>query len=182
LLLSLPFDCSCFLLFLSLRCEKLPSSSIVYGLSMTILILAIWYQLLLFKAMVRQLIIFYNIKTSLNWIENENEEQEEINTSRQNSIDPASQHDNSQSLLQPVSNNDDDGDSQDQQEHDDVLSPQPELVHLVKSRLAGLSSSRTSQSQSQENLSPASLIRSHLSEREGLLKGNSSSLTFPLLF
>lgn len=51
------------------RCEKLPASSTIYALSVTMLILVIWYQLLLFKAVARQLIIFFNIKRSLDVIE-----------------------------------------------------------------------------------------------------------------
>lgn len=51
------------------RCEKLPETSTIYSLSIAILLFAIFYQLLLFKAVARQLIILYNIKQSLDIIE-----------------------------------------------------------------------------------------------------------------
>ncbi len=53
------------------RCEKLPETSTIYSLSIAILLFAIFYQLLLFKAVARQLIILYNIKQSLDIIEQE---------------------------------------------------------------------------------------------------------------
>lgn len=46
------------------RCDKLPATSIIYGLSLAIMVLAFWYQFLLCKAVWRQLIILNDIQTS----------------------------------------------------------------------------------------------------------------------
>lgn len=46
------------------RCDDLPATSIIYGLSLTIVIFAFWYQILLCKAVWRQLIILNEIQTS----------------------------------------------------------------------------------------------------------------------
>lgn len=144
------------------RCQKIPSNSVIYGFSVIIFILSIWYQILLLKAVTRQLIILYNIKTSLNWLETKSNP----SRSRQTSVDPnsANTHQKSRSAayssvgqgsqgLNPlldlsagqgspggINDNDPDNDGEDEDEEEKEGN---EIATLIRSRLHELQISKS---------------------------------------
>jgi hypothetical protein len=185
------------------RCQKIPSKSIIYGFSVTMFILSLWYQLLLFKAVTRQCIILYNIKSSLNWLETSHSQK---SNSRQSSADiPVNNNNNnnstqapnllvsidnknksgsfSHSLSNPISNknNTQDDQNQEEDEDDDETKENTELALLIRSRLSNLQISKSGKNNNNTGggggRGNRDRSRSQLQERLSLLSARSAHRT-----
>lgn len=136
------------------RCDKLPSSSTLYALSVTILLLVLWYQFLLFKAMIRQLLILYEIKSTIAGMEEDNlsHRKKSVSFSRKPSQDSLLGMDLRESLASLISQKPTDQHSvaSEKDADDEVVSDEDEaehsteLTHLVRNRLSDLGLSRKS--------------------------------------
>jgi hypothetical protein len=184
------------------RCQKIPSKSIIYGFSVTMFILSLWYQLLLFKAVTRQCIILYNIKSSLSWLETSHSQK---SNSRRSSADvPINNNNNnstqapnllvstdnknksssfSHSLSNPISNKNNSQDDQDQaeeeEEDDDESKENTELALLIRSRLSNLQISKSANNNNTAGggRNNRDRSRSQLQERLSLLSARSAHRT-----